>query len=144
MPRIKIPQLAQYSFSIDIPVRISDLNYADHVGNDSFLSIMHDARMLYLMSKGFSEMNVEGLGLIMADAGVEYKAQMKYGDLVTVEVGLDDFSSVGFDVYYRLSVLRDGQRKITGLGKTGMVLFDFQRQKMVPISDDLKARLLGR
>jgi acyl-CoA thioester hydrolase len=143
MPRIKIPQLAQYSFSVDIPVRISDLNYADHVGNDSFLSIMHDARMLYLMSRGFSEMNVEGLGLIMADAGVEYKAQMKYGDLVTVEVGLDDFSSVGFDVYYRLSVLRDGQRKITGLGKTGMVLFDFHRQKMVPISDDLKARLKG-
>jgi acyl-CoA thioesterase FadM len=143
MPRIKIAQLDHYSFSVDIPVRISDLNYADHVGNDSFLSIMHDARMLYLISRGFSEMNVEGLGLIMADAGVEYKAQMKYGDLVTVEVGLDDFSSVGFDVYYRLSVLRDGKRKITGLGKTGMVLFDFQRQKMVLISDDLKARLTG-
>jgi acyl-CoA thioesterase FadM len=88
-------------------------------------------------------MNVEGFGLIMADAGVEYKAQMKYGDIVTVEVGLDDFSSVGFDVYYRLSVQRDGQRKITALGKTGMVLFDFQRQKMAPISANLKARLIG-
>jgi hypothetical protein len=41
MPRIKIPQLSHYPFSVDIPVRISDLNYADHVGNDSFLSIMH-------------------------------------------------------------------------------------------------------
>jgi acyl-CoA thioesterase FadM len=144
MPRIKIPQLSQYPFSVDIPVRISDLNYADHVGNDSFLSIMHDARMLYLMSRGFSEMNVEGFGLIMADAGVEYKAQMKYGDIATVEVGIDDFSSVGFDVYYRLSVQREGQRKITGLGKTGMVLFDFQRQKMVTISEELKARLTGQ
>ena len=143
MPRIKIPQLNQYAFSVDIPVRISDLNYADHVGNDSFLSIMHDARMLYLMSRGFTEMNVEGFGLIMADAGVEYKAQMKYGDLVTVEVGIDDFSTVGFDVYYRLSVKRDGQRKITALGKTGMVLFDFQLQKMAPITADLKARLIG-
>lgn len=143
MPRIKIPQLNQYAFSVDIPVRISDLNYADHVGNDSFLSIMHDARMLYLMSRGFTEMNVEGFGLIMADAGVEYKAQMKYGDLVTVEVGIDDFSTVGFDVYYRLSVQRDGQRKITALGKTGMVLFDFQLQKMAPITPDLKARLIG-
>lgn len=143
MPRIKIPQLNQYPFSVDIPVRISDLNYADHVGNDSFLSIMHDARMLYLMSRGFTEMNVEGFGLIMADAGVEYKAQMKYGDLVTVEVGIDDFSTVGFDVYYRLSVQRDGQRKITALGKTGMVLFDFQLQKMTPITAELKARLIG-
>jgi acyl-CoA thioester hydrolase len=143
MPRIKIPQLDQYSFSIDIPVRISDLNYADHVGNDSFLSIMHDARMLYLMSRGFTEMNVEGFGLIMADAGVEYKAQLKYGDVVKVEVGLDDFSSVGFDVYYRLTVQRNGQSKIAALGKTGMVLFDFQAQKMAPISAELKARLIG-
>ncbi len=143
MPRIKIPQLDQYSFSIDIPVRISDLNYADHVGNDSFLSIMHDARMLYLMSRGFTEMNVEGFGLIMADAGVEYKAQLKYGDVVKVEVGLDDFSSVGFDVYYRLTVQRNGQSKIAALGKTGMVLFDFQAQKMALISAELKARLIG-
>ena len=143
MPRIKIPQLDQYSFSIDIPVRISDLNYADHVGNDSFLSIMHDARMLYLMSRGFTEMNVEGFGLIMADAGVEYKTQLKYGDVVKVEVGLDDFSSVGFDVYYRLTVQRNGQPKIAALGKTGMVLFDFQAQKMAPISAELKDRLIG-
>lgn len=143
MPRIKIPQLSHYPFSVDIPVRISDLNYADHVGNDSFLSIMHDARMLYLMSRGYSEMNVEGFGLIMADAGVEYKAQLKYGDVVKVEVGLDDFSSVGFDVYYRLTVLRNDQHKIAALGKTGMVLFDFQAQKMAPISDELKARLIG-
>ncbi|QGW29065.1 acyl-CoA thioesterase [Phnomibacter ginsenosidimutans] len=143
MPRIKIPQLSHYPFSVDIPVRISDLNYADHVGNDSFLSIMHDARMLYLMSRGYSEMNVEGFGLIMADAGVEYKAQLKYGDVVKVEVGLDDFSSVGFDVYYRLTVQRNGQHKIAALGKTGMVLFDFQAQKMTPISDELKARLIG-
>lgn len=143
MPRIKISQLDQYSFNIDIPVRISDLNYADHVGNDSFLSIMHDARMLYLMSRGFTEMNVEGFGLIMADAGVEYKAQLKYGDVVKVEVGLDDFSSVGFDVYYRLTVQRNGQSKIAALGKTGMVLFDFQAQKMALISAELKARLIG-
>lgn len=143
MPRIKIPQLPHYCFSVDIPVRISDLNYADHVGNDSFLSIMHDARMLYLMSRGFTEMNVEGFGLIMADAGVEYKAQLKYGDVVKVEVGLDDFSSVGFDVHYRLTVQRNGQPKIAALGKTGMVLFDFQSQKMAPISAELKARLIG-
>lgn len=143
MPRIKIPQLSHYPFSVDIPVRISDLNYADHVGNDSFLSIMHDARMLYLMSRGYSEMNVEGFGLIMADAGVEYKAQLKYGDVVKVEVGLDDFSSFGFDVYYRLTVQRNDQHKIAALGKTGMVLFDFQAQKMAPISDELKARLIG-
>lgn len=143
MPRIKIPQLSHYPFSVDIPVRISDLNYADHVGNDSFLSIMHDARMLYLMSRGYSEMNVEGFGLIMADASVEYKAQLKYGDTVKVEVGLDDFSSVGFDVYYRLTVQRNGQPKIAALGKTGMVLFDFQAQKMAPISAELKARLIG-
>jgi acyl-CoA thioesterase FadM len=141
MPRIKIPQLPHYSFSVDIPVRISDLNYGGHVGNDSFLSIMHDARMQYLMSMGFTEMNVGGFGLMMADAGVEYKAQLKYGDVVKVEVGLDDFSSVGFDVYYRLTVQRNGQPRVAALGKTGMVLFDFQTEKIAPISAELKAKL---
>jgi acyl-CoA thioester hydrolase len=35
-------------FSTKINVRISDINYGNHVGNDSFVSILHEARVQWL------------------------------------------------------------------------------------------------
>jgi acyl-CoA thioesterase FadM len=70
MERIKINLPEAFSFSTNIPVRITDLNYGGHVGNDAFLSLLHEARMQFLQQFGYSEMNVEGVGLIMSDVGI--------------------------------------------------------------------------
>ena len=54
MPRIKIDLPGSFTFITEIPVRITDLNYGGHVGNDTVLSIIHESRMQWLASIGFS------------------------------------------------------------------------------------------
>jgi len=45
MARIKIDIPSLQLTEIHIPVRITDINYGNHVGNDAFVSIIHEARM---------------------------------------------------------------------------------------------------
>ena len=39
MNRIKLNLTDHFQFYVDIPIRITDLNYGGHVGNDVFLSL---------------------------------------------------------------------------------------------------------
>ena len=40
MARIRIDCPDNFSFSCQIPIRINDINYGGHVGNDSLLSLV--------------------------------------------------------------------------------------------------------
>ena len=48
MPRIKLELPEKLVFSTEIPVRITDINYGGHLGNDSILSIVQEARVRFL------------------------------------------------------------------------------------------------
>ncbi|MCU0388370.1 MAG: thioesterase family protein [Chitinophagaceae bacterium] len=141
MQKVKIEEPAKYHFSTEIPVRITDLNYGNHVGNDAFLGLVHEARVQYLKQYGYSELNVEGFGLIMSDAAIRFMAELFYGDVVKIEVAPFGFSSVGFDLIYRLSIIREEKQSVAGLAKTGMILFDYEKRRPVPLPDMLKNKM---
>src|ERR1700692_663956 len=100
MARIKIELPESLSFVTLIPIRITDLNYGGHVGNDTILSLIHEARMQFLTHFGYTELNVAGTALIMGDVAIEFKKEIFYGDKVLVSVAAGDFSRVGFILYY--------------------------------------------
>ncbi len=74
MARIKIDMPERYTFSTEIPIRISDINYGGHLSNDAVLSMIHEARIRFLNHYHYSELDVEGLGIIMTDSAVIYKS----------------------------------------------------------------------
>lgn len=141
MAKIKIDLPENFSFSVSIPVRITDLNYGGHVGNDAILSLAHEARMQYLKQLGYSEMNLGGIGLIMIDAGIEFKNELFYGDVVIVSVACNSLSKVGFDIYYKLEKEVNGSRKIVAAVKTGMISYDYVNKKITTIPEEVKAKL---
>src|SRR4051794_40966833 len=102
MSRIKIQLPEHFSFSTEIPIRITDLNYGGHVGNDTVFSLIHESRMQFLKHHGLSELGFEGVSLIMADAGVEFKSELFYGDIVRAFVTATDFTKIAFNIYYKL------------------------------------------
>lgn len=141
MARIKIDLPENFSFSVSIPIRITDLNYGGHVGNDAILSLVHEARMQYLAQFGYSEMELGGIGLIMIDAGIEFKNELFYGDVVIISVACNDFSKVGFNMYYKLEKEINGSRKLVAIVKTGMIGYDYANKKITAISEEAKAKL---
>jgi YbgC/YbaW family acyl-CoA thioester hydrolase len=131
MARVKLQLPLNFSFSTQIPVRITDINYGGHVGNDSILSLLHEARMQFLQHAGYTEMNVAGVGLIMADAAIEFKGEAFYGDVLKAYVTADEFSRIGFELYYKL--VKSSDETVVVLAKTGMICFDYEKRKVVSI-----------
>nr|WP_294905928.1 thioesterase family protein [uncultured Lacibacter sp.] len=140
MSRIKITFPEQFSFTANIPIRITDLNYGNHVGNDAVLSIIHEARMQFLAHHGYSELDLAGTGLIMADAGIEFKKEIFYGDAIAVNIAAVNFTSVGFDLYYQLL---NKEKTVTALAKTGMICYDYNRKKIAHVPAEVKEKLAG-
>jgi len=143
MARIKISLPGTFSFTASIPVRITDLNYGGHVGNDTVLSLIHEARLQFLVRAGYTEMNFAGLGMIMADVGIEFKHELFYGDIVFVSVAAGEFSRVGFDVFYKLEKEKDGKKVTVAIAKTGMVCYDYANKKIANVPAEAIEKLLA-
>ena len=141
MARIKIYIPDKIIGTFFIPVRIADINYGNHVGNDAFVSIIHEARMQWLKQYDYTELKVEGIGLIMSDLAIEFKSESFYGDMVEVKIGACDISRVSFDLVYQLFAKRNNDNILLANAKTGMVCFDYEAKKVSAIPEKLKTIL---
>ena len=122
-------------FFTEIAVRITDINYGNHVGNDALVRILHEARVQWLTSKNYTELNIEGASLIMADLTVEYKGESFYGDLLKIEIAIGEISKAGFELYYIIHVNRNANNILIAKAKTGMVCFNYEEKKVREIPE---------
>jgi len=141
MARVKIELPATFLFETIIPIRITDLNYGNHVGNDTILSILHEARVQYLRHYGLEELDFGGVGLIMNDVAVEFKNEIFYGEKIIASVTVGDVSKFSFDVYYKLEKENIDKRILVVLAKTGMVCYDYGAKKVAVVPKEVKDKL---
>lgn len=130
MARIKLLIPNHKIFATEIAVRITDINYGNHVGNDAFVRIIHEARVQWLTSNNYTELNIEGTSLIMADLAVEYKGESFYGDILKVEITVGEISRSGFELYYQIQTNRNGNSLLIVKAKTGMVCYNYEEKKV--------------
>lgn len=133
MPRLSIDLPASFIFRTSIPVRASDLNYGNHVGHDSMLTLMQEARILFYRQMGFeNELSFDGpIGQVIADVAVIYKSESFLGDILTCQLAITEFSKYGFDIVYLIANQITG--KEVARGKTGIVCFNYDLRKIAPI-----------
>ncbi len=143
MERIKILLPETFYFSTTIPVRITDINYGNHLGNDTFLSLIHEARMQFFGQYGYTELQFAGVGLIMADVAIEFKQEVLYGDAVTIYVTANGFDKLGFDIFYKIIVAKNGIEVLAGKAKTGMICFDYALKKKVAIPQEALEKMIA-
>ena len=122
-------------FTARIPVRITDINYGNHVGNDALVSIVHEARMQWLASGKYSELNIGGPGLIMSDLAVEYKKEAYYGDTLTIRLAVAEIQKISFELFYEITTEREGETFFVANAKTGMVCYDYAAKKVAALPE---------
>ncbi len=134
MKRVRIEFPRDLTYTVEEKVRVGDLNYGNHLGNDAVLALLHQARMEFLGSFGWSEMDMGGLGLIMTDSMIEYKSEGFFGERLKIKVGFGDYSRVGFDLYY---LIEKEDSVVLAKAKTGMVYYDYQLKKVCSIPEEV-------
>ena len=130
-----------FSFCTSIPVRITDINYGGHVGNDKILSIIHEARVLYLDKLEMGELNFGGGGLIMKTVAIDFIKELFYGDMLQVSVTAGEFSTVAFSLFYKLE-RTNGDVAIIAQAKTGMVCYDYEKRKVSVLKAETRQQLI--
>ena len=141
MARVKIEVPERFQFTTEIDVRVDDINYGGHLGNDALLSLLQEARVRMLAQHGMSELDVGGAGLIMADAAVVYKSEAFHGDRLRIDVAVVEMTDAGCEFVY--VVTNAASDKEVARAKTGMVFFDYARRRIVRVTDKFKDALGG-
>lgn len=127
MPRIKIELPERFSFSTEIPIYINHINYGNHLDNAALISLVSEARVRFFKALGYSELNVEGCGIIVADVAVQYKSEAFHGEVLLFEMAADDFNKYGCDLVWRITDRASGRE--VARGKTGIMFFDYTARK---------------
>ena len=141
MTRIKINLPEKFNFKTELAIRIDDLNYGQHLANDRILAFAHEARVQFLKSLGYGELTFAGVGLIMSDAAISFRAEAFHGDLLIIELGVVELSKFGFDLIYKISD-KSTNKEVASV-KTAMVCFDYQKRKIALIPQEAKDKLHG-
>lgn len=131
MPRIKIDLPEQFSFSTDVAIYINHINYGNHLDNSALLALVSEARVRFFKAFGYTELNVEGCGIIVADVAVQYKSEAFHGEVMVFEMAANDFNKYGCDLVWRISDQASGRE--VARGKTGIMFFDYTARKAAPV-----------
>ncbi len=139
MPRVKIKPPEKWLFTCSIQVRVTDLNYGNHLANDKLLAYAHEARIQFLQSKGVSELDFFGTSMIQGDAALMYQSEGFLGDHIQIEVGVDDLSNSSFDLIYQMNNLTTN--KPLALVKTRIVCFNYEERKVTPVPEAFRSNV---
>lgn len=132
-----------FSFTCEIPLRITDLNYGGHVGNDRIMALLQEARVQFLASKGYSELQVEATGMLLTRAQFEIRCELHYGYPLRASVQPINLNSKGFDLFYKLETTIEGRTVLAVLATTTMVCYDYEKKKVGSLSENAKQKLAG-
>ncbi len=136
MARVKIDMPSVFGFSTEIEVRVTDLNYGNHLGNDAMLSLIHESRVRFLRHHGLSEGDVQGCAMIQADAAIVYRAEAFLGDSLRFDLAIGDLGRASCDFFYRVTRVADD--RLVAIAKTGIVFLDGGTRKIVALPDVIK------
>lgn len=127
MPRIKIDLPERFIFSTELAIYINHINYGNHLDNSALLSLISEARVRFFKALGYTELNVEGLGIIVADAAVQYKSEAFHGETLVIAMTANDFNKYGCDLVWQISDQATGRE--VARGKHGIMFFDYSARK---------------
>jgi len=141
MPRIKIDLPERFCFSTEIPIYIGHINYGHHLDNSALLSLVSEARVRFFKALGYSELDIEGVGIVVADAAVQYKSEAFHGEILIVDMAANDFNKYGCDLVWRIADKASGRE--VARGKHGIIFFDYAIRKPAPAPAAFIAKVGG-
>ncbi len=132
MARVKVVLPESLPFATELDVYIEHINEGRHLDNARLLGLVAEARCRLLAALGFSQVDVGGAGIILADVAAQYRSEAFHGERLRVAMGIAEPHAHGFDLVWQITALPDDRE--VARGKHGVVTFDYaaRRKTKVP------------
>lgn len=131
-----------YCFKTVLTVRITDINFANHLGNDAMISMISEARARFLYHFGVPDTDAHGTGIIVTDLATTYRAEAHARDQLQFEIGTMDFNRYGGDIVFRITRVGDGQ--LIAMAKSGFVFFNYRDSKVTTMPEAFRAQFAAQ
>ncbi len=131
MPRIKLDLPESFSFATDLHLYIGHINYGGHLDNAQLITLVSEARVRFLKSMGYSELDIEGLEIVVADHAIQYKSEGFHGETIRIQMQPQDFNKYGFDLIYKIDSLENPRE--LARGKQGIVFVSKETKKVANV-----------
>jgi acyl-CoA thioesterase FadM len=128
----------QWYYSTLLTVRVTDINAGNHLGNDSMISMISEARARFLFEFGVAETERDGFGIIVTDLATTYRAEAHARDQLLFEVGVMDFNKYGGDIIFRITRPRD--KTLVAMAKSGFVFYNYKTSQVVNMPDEFRGK----
>jgi len=128
----------QYCYTTLLTVRVTDINAGNHLGNDSMISMISEARARFLFEFGVAETERDGTGIIVTDLATTYRAEAHARDQLLFEVGVMDFNKYGGDIIFRITRPKD--KRSIAMAKQGFVFYNYKTSQVVAMPEEFKTK----
>ncbi len=128
----------QFNYATQLTVRVTDINAANHLANDSMISMISEARARFLFDAGVGAFEKDGISIIVTDLATTWRAEAHARDVLKFEVGIMDLNKYGGDVIFRIT--RPADDKLVAMAKSGFVFFNYQTSKVVPMPEAFSSK----
>lgn len=136
--RLELPETTLHT--VELTVRVTDLNYGNHLGNSALLGLLHEARLTWFRFLGYQdERDLGGAGIILADAAIVFQSEAFLGESLGIELRVGDIGRAAFDLYYVVTAKEDGRP--VAAAKTAIVFFDYATRRATPMPAAFRALL---
>ena len=117
-------QQGDYPFSHPIRVRFAETDAMGIVHHSRYLPLMEEARVAYLREIGhpYSEVRASGIEMAVLEVFVQYRAPLRFDEIVDVHVKIVSVTRATFQIHYALTV--NDEVRATGVTAHGAVTPD--------------------
>ncbi len=124
-----------------LSVRITDMNYGRHLGHDTLVSLLHEARIQAFGALGLSEWDMGGFPSVVADLAVQYQSEARWPDALVVETAIPAPAGKAIVVHHRVRHAEGGRPVATA--RLNIVLIDPAQGRSVAIPDTVQLAIAG-
>ncbi|MFA6878453.1 MAG: thioesterase family protein [Fusobacterium sp.] len=126
-------------FSTSYKVRVDDINYGGHMGNERALILFQQTRTEWLNSIELDELNIgEEKGIIQLESHVYYLKEVVFGEELLCAIKNIEVVKSSFDIFYEV---KNKNNEIVIKGSTRMMAFDYKRKKISRIPKIFKEKI---
>ncbi|MCA1770129.1 MAG: acyl-CoA thioesterase [Halomonas sp.] len=124
-----------------LTVRVTDMNYGRHLGHDTLVSLLHEARIQAFGALGLTEWDMGGYPSVVADLAVQYQSEARWPDALVVETAIQTSAGRAITVYHRVCHAEGGRPVATA--RLNVMLIDPVAGRPVAVPQAVAAALAG-
>lgn len=129
-----------FKFSVEVPVRFSDMDSLGHVNNAIYLSYFEEGRVHYF-KKLFDLPNndTSTLSMIVLEVHCTYKTPAFYGEILRVHTKVGWMKNKSFEMQYLITDVKSG--RTVAEGSSIQVSYDYSNQKTIEMPEEFRKKV---